>query len=205
MQGKDDSQWNDGKIDIDGFLYNKNYVKDAVSLSWVPAQKNEFNVAGDLIVSAALPTGAAQDGTDITSPTAMPAGGVGIRGWLSAIWTKLNGTITISGAVTGDFYPVTQPVSATALPLPAGAATLAEQSVIESLIDTLQELIQRLAPLGSAINIAGGNGLRVVGVGGTYAVTGPQTSAQYIASNLTQRIAIENLTAQANINNAVGA
>lgn len=41
-----------------------------------------------------LPTGAAQDGTDITTPTAMPTGGVGIRGWLSAIWTKLNGSIT---------------------------------------------------------------------------------------------------------------
>lgn len=41
----------------------------------------------------------AKDGTDITTPTAMPAGGVGIRGWLSAIWTKLNGTIGVSGTV----------------------------------------------------------------------------------------------------------
>jgi hypothetical protein len=47
--------------------------------------------------------GPALDGTDITSPTAMPAGGVGIRGWLSAIWTKLNGTISIIGYFkTGD-------------------------------------------------------------------------------------------------------
>jgi hypothetical protein len=67
---------------------------------------------GTLAVSAAtlpLPAGAAQDGTDITSPTAMPAGGVGIRGWLSAIWTKLNGTL----AVTGTFWQATQPVSGT--------------------------------------------------------------------------------------------
>ena len=47
------------------------------------------------VTGSALPVGAAQDGTDITTPTAMPAGGVGIRGWLSAIWTKLNGTITV--------------------------------------------------------------------------------------------------------------
>ena len=47
------------------------------------------------------------DGTDITTPTAMPAGGVGIRGWLSSIWTKLNGTL----AVTGTFFQATQPVS----------------------------------------------------------------------------------------------
>lgn len=56
-----------------------------------------------------LPTGAAQDGADITTPTAMPAGGVGIRGWLSAIWTKLNGSL----AVTGTFFQATQPVSGT--------------------------------------------------------------------------------------------
>ena len=35
------------------------------------------------------------DGTDITTPTAMPAGGVGLRGWLSAIWTKLNGILSV--------------------------------------------------------------------------------------------------------------
>lgn len=51
----------------------------------------------------------AQDGADITSPTAMPTGGAGIRGWLSAIWTKLNGSL----AVTGTFWQATQPVSGT--------------------------------------------------------------------------------------------
>jgi len=58
-------------------------------------------------------------GTDITTPTAMPAGGAGVRGWLSAIWTKLNGSL----AVTGTFFQATQPVSATTLPLPTGAST----------------------------------------------------------------------------------
>ena len=69
-------------------------------------------------VSAAslpLPTGAATEatlalvsGTDITTPSpAMPAGGVGIRGWLSAIWTKLNASL----AVTGTFWQATQPIS----------------------------------------------------------------------------------------------
>ena len=82
------------------------------------------------------------DGTDITTPTAMPAGGVGMRGWLSAIWTKLNGTL----AVTGTFFQATQPVSgpltdtqlrATAVPvsvssqpLPTGASTEATQALV---------------------------------------------------------------------------
>lgn len=59
------------------------------------------------VASLPLPAGAATDGTDITTPTAMPAGGVGMRGWLSAIWTKLNGSL----AVTGAFFQATQPVS----------------------------------------------------------------------------------------------
>ena len=108
--------------------------------------------------------------------------------------------------VTGIFYPATQPVSAASLPLPGGAASAANQTVLEALVDTLQELVQRLAPLASAINVAGGIGLRIVGVGGTITASGPLTSAQYTASNLTSRLAVENQTAVlANINNCIGA
>jgi hypothetical protein len=120
------------------------------------------NDAGNPIpISAAslpLPTGAAQDGTDITTPVpAMPAGGVGIRGWLSAIWTKLNATLAVTGTVeigatslaaledinvtvsseveikNDSGNPV--PVSAASLPLPSGAATeasLAAQSLVDN-------------------------------------------------------------------------
>ena len=84
-------------------------------------------------VSAAalpLPNGAAADGTDATGVTA-PTGGVGIRGWLSGIYGKLAGTLTVGGTVavtgtvpvSGTFFQSTQPVSASALPLPSGAAT----------------------------------------------------------------------------------
>ncbi len=76
-------------------------------------------------------TGLAKDGTDITTPTAMPAGGVGIRGWLSAIWTKLNGTLAVSGTfwqatqpVSGTFFQATQPVSGT-VTANAGTGTMA--------------------------------------------------------------------------------
>lgn len=63
------------------------------------------------VSSLPLPTGAAQDGKDITTPTAMPAGGEGIRGWLSSIWTKLNGTLAVTGTVTATIpnpMPVTE-------------------------------------------------------------------------------------------------
>ena len=71
-----------------------------------------------------LPTGAAQDGTDISAPTAMPAGGVGIRGWLSSIWTKLNGSL----AVTGTFFQTTQPVSNAGTFAVQAASTLAAET-----------------------------------------------------------------------------
>jgi hypothetical protein len=69
-----------------------------------------------------LPAGAAQDGTDATGVTP-PAGAVGIRGWLSGMYSKLASSIS----VTGTFWQATQPVSAASLPLPVGAATAANQ------------------------------------------------------------------------------
>ena len=53
-----------------------------------------------------LPAGAAADGTDATGVTQL-SGGIGIRGWLSGIFSKLSGTLAISAA---------------ALPLPTNAA-----------------------------------------------------------------------------------
>lgn len=78
------------------------------------------------------------------------------------------------------------------------------------LIDTLQELVQRLAPLAGAM--ASNAGLRVVGVTmPSTAVTGPITSAQSIAQKnvggvyYTNRVALENNTAiQSNIINCTG-
>lgn len=67
---------------------------------------------GTVAVSNMIPaveTGLAKDGTDGTSPPAALGSGTGIRGWLRSIYEKLTGTI----AVTGTFYPATQPVSGT--------------------------------------------------------------------------------------------
>jgi len=47
-------------------------------------------------------TGFALNGTNITTPFAMPAGGTGLLGWLSAIWTRLNATLV---ARSTCFFP----------------------------------------------------------------------------------------------------
>ena len=72
-------------------------------------------------LAALTPTaGAALDGTDATGVTP-PAGATGLRGWLSAIFARV--PALVGGRVPVDSSGATQPVSATALPLPAGAAT----------------------------------------------------------------------------------
>lgn len=71
---------------------------------------------------AALPGSPSQDGTDGTGITA-PTGGVGIRGWLSGIYGKLSGTVTVGGTLAVSNFPATQPVSGTVV-LGAGAAAL---------------------------------------------------------------------------------
>lgn len=65
------------------------------------------------LASLPLPSGAAQDGTDAIG-VALPSGGTGIRGWLSGIYAKLSGTLSVGvttalpagtnmiGAVTGS-------------------------------------------------------------------------------------------------------
>lgn len=117
-----------------------------------------------------------------------------------------NTAVPVSGTVSVGNFPATQPVSAASLPLPSGAATSVSQATLEALVNTLQELVQRLAPLGGAMS-SGAVGLRVVGVSmPSTAVTGPITNAQYVAENLTSKIALENMTAiLGNVNNCTGA
>ncbi len=50
-------------------------------------------------VSLPLPSGAAQDGTDATG-IAAPPGGAGLRGWLSGIYNRLGGTLSVTRQAT---------------------------------------------------------------------------------------------------------
>lgn len=134
-------------------------------------------------------------------------------------YQRMKLTIGEDGVDAGDVSDANPlPVSASTLPLPSGAATSAKQDsaialqgTLESLVDTLHELVQRLAPLGGAISMVGGQALRVSYGGGTFAVSGPQTSAQFIAAyhvagtNYPFAVALHNMAAQANINNVTAA
>ena len=76
----------------------------------------------------------AQDGKDIPSATALPAGGWGIRGWLSAIYTKLSASVAVSGPLTD-----TQ-LRATAVPIQLGSENLSPFNDLISV--TLTPLVQ---------------------------------------------------------------
>lgn len=93
------------------------------------------------------------------------------------------------------------------LPLPPNAATSASQESLNSLIETLQELVSRLTVLASWQQ-SGVAAMRIYNAGGSYAVTGPATSANVVAALLTQTKQLEQYSGNvvhSNINNATGA
>ena len=109
------------------------------------------------------------------------------------------------------------PVSASTLPLPSGAATsenqvnlLALETSLNSLIETLQELVQRLAPLAGAMSSTAQ--IRAVVTGAVTATGGGYiTNANMVAALLTQTdtlkaamIAQTKSTVDHNVNNCIG-
>jgi hypothetical protein len=55
--------------------------------------------------------------------------------------------------VTGTFWPTTQPVSAVALPLPAGAATAARQDDAKAVLDTINTFAANLVGIAGNISV----------------------------------------------------
>ncbi len=127
-----------------------------------PAQDASFDAIANRLGSPA------QDGADVTG-VAMPAGGIGIRGWLSAIYKAITGTVSVSWSgqsvgvnnwpasqpvsgsisvsnfpaaqsVSGTFWQTTQPVSLASSPLPPGAATDASLLAIKAAIQAQLDL-----------------------------------------------------------------
>ena len=102
----------------------------------------------EIIIDPAVSATLALDGTDITTPFAMPAWWVWMRGWLSAIWTKINWSL----AVTGTFFQATQPVSlATNTPTLQTWANVIGALIANQSVNTAQ--IWGVAPsMGSGVN-----------------------------------------------------
>lgn len=103
-----------------------------------------------------LETGLAKDttlttgfGTDGTTPPLVLGGGTGVRGWLRSIYEKLTGTI----AVTGDFYPVTQPVSGNV----GVSATDLDIRELSLLLDSVRQTARPMRPRHFEITAGGAN------------------------------------------------
>lgn len=97
-------------------------------------------------------TGVAADGTDVTGAS-MPAGGAGIRGWLSALYTALVARLPVltlvSGALKVDGSAVTQPVSGTVtanLGTIGGAAT---ESTLAGVLTAVGSPLQEGGSIGN--------------------------------------------------------
>lgn len=122
-------------------------------------------IQGGLVLSQSNPIPfRLSDGTNFISTLAVSVSGgatasnqVTANGSLASIDTKLTAPLSVTGA----FYPATQPISATALPLPTGASTSANQSTANgslSSIDTkTPALVSGKSPV--ALSDSAGNGI----------------------------------------------
>lgn len=115
---------------------DKYYGTYEVQENGAPVQLNKAVI----VDSAGQEVDVAREGKDVTGAS-MPAGGIGIRGWLSAIFQKLSNTLSISGTVSVSNLPATQAVSAQSLPLPAGASTEATLALIKAKTDNIDVLL----------------------------------------------------------------
>jgi len=77
-------------------------------------------VSGTVSIST-LPGSPAQDGTDATG-VVVPAGAVGIRGWLSGIYRALTGTLNVGSGTVLTILTPTSPTAVTSIKTSAGRA-----------------------------------------------------------------------------------
>ena len=100
-------------------------VDGTVTINAIPAGTNNIGDV-DVLTLPAIPAGTNNIGdVDVLTVNGVaPAFGTGARG---ATVQRVTIATDDSVPVTGTFYQATQPVSAASLPLPTGAATLAEQ------------------------------------------------------------------------------
>lgn len=163
------------------------------------------------LFSPANPAATADVGLGADGATPPTIAGTGVRGWLRAIYERLTAGITVQGAVTvsdgsGPLsvdgavsitnLPQTQPISAVALPLPAGAATDATLQAVAAALALLAthadegaelaKLEQLQALLAAALTVQG----TVTANIGTTAGLGLDASLQAILTRLGATLAI---------------
>lgn len=126
--------------------------------------------------------------------------------------STLDGLITWLGAnsltVTGTFYQATQPISASALPLPTGAASLTEQQTINTSLGTINTTLGtpmqasggsvtanagtnlNTSTLATSTNITGGGQKTQIvdGSGNIIASSGNALNVNVVASSATQAV-----------------
>ena len=94
------------------------------------------NTASNSVIATQRPDGTqlAADGTDASSVTP-PTGGVGIRGWLSGIYQRLGGTLSISDTATAALSTLASGLGLNTVPKPTSAAANAIAPVASTALE----------------------------------------------------------------------
>jgi hypothetical protein len=150
----------------------------------------ESDGAGGFAPVVSVEAGGATDpGTKITAAT-MPAGGVGLIGWMSAAWYHLASLVGIAGTPSADVLSVQGvtngvpvAVSNASLPLPTGAATGAKQDTGNTSLGTIAT---NTTNAGAPVLAAGENHVGEVGGRSTIVaatLTRPNDTTTYTAND----------------------
>lgn len=141
-------------LNSSGLVPVASYLWDTGTLAWIKATGSA--VAGNVNVTNFPAT---YDVTQITSPWVV-SGAVSITGAVAVTGPLTDAQLrALAVPVSGTFFQATQPVSAVALPLPAGAATSALQT--QPGVDIGDVTVNNAAGAG-AVNIQdGGNSITV--------------------------------------------
>lgn len=84
---------------VSGTFWQSTQPVSIASMPSTPVTGTFWQATQPVSIASAITTN--DGGTKITAAT-MPAGGVGLMGWLSAIYQQLIGTLTVSGTVTAN-------------------------------------------------------------------------------------------------------
>lgn len=120
-------------------------VDNAAGASAVNIQDggNSITVDGTVAISGSIDTElpAAAALVDNTANPTVPAVGAFLMGFDGTNWDRLQTGAATGGALKVDGSAVTQPISAASLPLPTGAATLAEQQTQTTALQLIDNAI----------------------------------------------------------------
>jgi len=151
----------------------------------LPAAQQSALTPPAAITGYALDATVAKDGTDISAPFAMPAGGSGLRGWLSAIWTKLNGSLVVTQGTPANLQATVVGTDNT-----LGATVTPKAASVWDVSDRAARLLGVVASIANAVSTTSAAASQADGHSASLGATTDASSANTVIGRLKALVAL---------------